>query len=275
MAILRFWAYAVDRWRQAVPALSLTHHLLAQLFFPTFVNGPVESVRRLAGPWPRPTSDDLRHGAARALYGVVKMVLVALVFPADWMSDLGRLGTMTVVERWGWAVALYGWFFLGFSAWSDVAIGLARICGHVAPENFDAPWRATTVVDFWHRWHVSFGVWLRDYVYIPLGGNRRHRWLNVLATFVVSAAWHVWGTLKLLGFGYFPVSAWSGFLLWGMLHAFAVLATRRHPDDGGRAWVARGLVFLFAAWAWIPFFRPANLSTWTLVESLARMWWPF
>jgi drug/metabolite transporter superfamily protein YnfA len=85
----------------------------------------------------------------------------------------------------------------------------------------------------------------------------------------------VWGTLKLLGFGYFPVSAWSGFLLWGMLHAFAVLATRRHPDDGGRAWVARGLVFLFAAWAWIPFFRPANLSTWTLVESLARMWWPF
>jgi D-alanyl-lipoteichoic acid acyltransferase DltB (MBOAT superfamily) len=138
------------------------------------------------------------------------------------------------------AVLLWLWFYASFSAWSDLAIGAARLCGRTVPENFDRPWRAADPSDFWRRWHVSFGCWLRDYVYVPLGGSRRGRARNVALTFLVSACWHVWGTLKLLGPGYYPPLAWTGLLLWGALHAAAVIAVprlRRRPGT----WSARTL----------------------------------
>ena len=164
---------------------------------------------------------------------------------------------------------LYVWFYLSFSAWSDVAIGLARLCGRTVRENFDRPWDATDPADFWRRWHVSFGVWLRDHVYIPLGGNRRHRTLNVVAVFAVSAAWHVWGTLKLLGFGFYPPRAWIGFFVWGALHALAVVAWPRPGAE--RATLSRVATFLFAALAWMPFFAPPDVGWAGMARMLARM----
>src|SRR5207237_844277 len=90
---------------------------------------------------------------------------------------------------WLWGALLYAWFYLSFSAWSDVAIGVGALCGRRVQENFAYPWAAIDPADFWRRWHISLGLWLRDYVYIPLVGNRRHRGANVLAPFGVSAAW--------------------------------------------------------------------------------------
>jgi alginate O-acetyltransferase complex protein AlgI len=222
-------------------------------------------------PLPPVGASDVRAGLVRVATGVVRILGAALLMPLDGTAALGDGPTASALHLWLWAGRLYAWFYLSFSAWSDVAIGLSRLCGRGVRENFDRPWLATDPSDFWRRWHVSLGVWLRETVYVPLGGNRRHRALNVAAVFAVSAAWHVWGTLKLLGFGYYPPRAWIGFATWGALHALAVTAIGRHREPTRSAAVARLATFAFAAFAWIPFFTPASVSWTGMARMLARM----
>jgi hypothetical protein len=219
-------------------ALAARRFLLAVVFFPTVVNGPIETPHAFARNWEEPA---LVPALLRVARGVGKLVLVAFLFAPGWTGGLAFAGLESTPRLWLWGIRLYVWFYLGFSGWSDVAIGLARASGRVVPENFDRPWLARDPAEFWRRWHVSLGVWLRDYVYVPLGGRRR-RALNVLLTFLVSAAWHIWGSVKLLGLGFFGPHAWDGFLLWGLLNALGVLASRPVASwhaGGGGAWRLR------------------------------------
>jgi hypothetical protein len=270
----RCWAYLLDRGRGS-PRLAASRFLLSIAFFPTAVNGPIEAPHAFAGEWETPA---LGAGLVRVARGVAKLVLVAFLFAPGWTGGLAFAGLEPTHRLWLWGIALYVWFYLGFSGWSDVAIGLARACGRRVPENFDHPWLARDPADFWRRWHVSLGLWLRDYVYVPLGGRRR-RALNVGVTFLVSAAWHIWGSVKLLGLGFFGPHAWDGFLLWALLNALGVLASRPlaawHAGGGGRVALARVATFLFAAWCWIPFFLPPGVSLETCLHMLTRMLWPF
>jgi len=284
IAILRLWGYAWDRWHGVGPRASLRELLLAVFFFPTFVNGPIETPRQFAADWRatdgRPDAEALARGLARVALGAAKLVLIGLALPPGWTGVLANGADASAAVLWRWAVLLYVWFFLSFSAWSDVAIGLALLCGRRVQENFFAPWRAPEPADFWRRWHVSLGLWLRDYVYIPLGGNRRHRALNVLVVFGVSAAWHVWGSLKLLGFGYFPPRGWGGLALWGGLHTLGVLAAGplRRAGVGRALWptaAGRVATFLFASLCWVPFFLPGGVSLRECLAMLARMVFPF
>jgi hypothetical protein len=273
MALLRVWAYAVDRANGTMPAPPLGRYLVAMLFFPTFVNGPIEPARRLADPWPTPTTHDLWEGLRRIAIGCLLMLAIGVAFPPGWTARLADAPRAGAMQLWTWGGLLYLWFLLSFSAWSDVAIGLGRICGRRVEENFARPWQAVGVADFWHRWHISLGHWLRDYVYVPLGGGRRWRARNVLVVFAVSAAWHVWGALKVLGFGYYPPIAWSGFACWGLLHGLGVAYGPRPRSDRAGAW--RLATFAFAAWAWIPFFLPASVPPLAGARVLLRMLWPW
>ena len=283
VAFLRFHAYAWDRLRGGAPADPRGRFLLAMFFFPTFVNGPIEVPRRFEGDWVPARAAARREagwrGLGRVALGSAKLALVALAFSPGWTSVLAGGHEAAAGRIWLWGALLYVWFYLSFSAWSDVAIGLGALAGRRVPENFAAPWQALDPADFWRRWHVSLGLWLRDYVYIPLGGNRRHRALNVVLTFVASAAWHVWGSVKLLGLGFFGPQAWGGFLLWGLLNAAGVLASpwfgRAVPVTvrGGRG--ARAVAtFLFACLCWIPFFLPPGVPLRTGLTMLVRMVWP-
>ena len=267
MLLLRAIGYARERRQGVLGFPGVTGALRALFFFPTFVNGPVETPRTaLAAPIGIATAADVRTGLGRIARGAAKMTLVALALPPRWTQVLSGAPEAGALSLWTVAVGLWVWFYLAFSAWSDVAIGLARLCGVRVVENFDRPWRATDPSDFWRRWHVSLGAWLRDVVYVPLGGNRRHRAANVLAVFLVSGAWHVWGTLKLLGFGYYPPRAWLGFFVWAVLHAAAVSVAGR-----GRGVAAQAATFLFAAFAWMPFFMPADVTAAELARVLLRM----
>jgi D-alanyl-lipoteichoic acid acyltransferase DltB (MBOAT superfamily) len=272
---LRCWAYLLDRRRSGAPRLAPGRFLLSIVFFPTAVQGPIEAPHAFTRQWEPPA---LLPGLARVVLGVAKLVLVEALFEPGWTGGLAFAGLDGTPRLWLWGVRLYVWFYLVFSAWSDVAIGLARCCGRVVPENFDRPWLARDPAEFWRRWHVSLGHWLRDYVYIPLGGGRRRRALNVLLTFLVSAAWHIWGSVKFLGMGLFGPHAWDGFLLWGLLNAAGVLASRPiaawHAAGGGRVALARTATFLFAAFCWIPFFMPSGVTLETCLHMLARMLWP-
>jgi D-alanyl-lipoteichoic acid acyltransferase DltB (MBOAT superfamily) len=270
MALLRFVAWARGRWRGEIPRASAERTFRAFVFFPTFVNGPVERAPELTAPLGPPA---VAPGLARIGIGVAKIAAVALLLPPRWTAVLSQGPEAAWLQLWLWAILLYVWFYLSFSAWSDVAIGLGLVCGRQVRENFDRPWDATDPADFWRRWHVSFGVWLRDQVYVPLGGNRRHRAANVVAVFLVSAAWHVWGTLKILGLGYYPPRQWLGFFLWGALHAVAVILWPRGAHE--HVTLARAATFLFAAFAWVPFFIPGDVSWPGLGRMLARMLLPF
>jgi len=272
---LRCWAYLLDR-RRGAPRLAPARFLLANVFFPTMVQGPIETAHAFGRRWEPPA---LLPGLARVARGFAKLVVVEALFEPGWTGGLAFAGLESAPRLWLWAFRLYVWFYLVFSGWTDVGIGLARCCGRVVPENFDRPWLARDPAEFWRRWHVSLGVWLRDYVYIPLGGNRRRWALNVALTFLVSASWHIWGSVKFLGMGLFGPHAWDGFLLWGLLHAIGVLASRPvaawYARGGGRVAVARVATFLFASWCWIPFFMSAGVTLETCLHMLTRMLWPF
>lgn len=279
MVVLRFYGYAWDRWRGRMAAEPFRRFLLAMFFFPTFVNGPVETPRQLQSNWLPPEERHLGSGLGRVAVGIAKIAFAAVVFPAGWTDGLRVAVDAPALTLWLWAVRLYVWFYISFSGWSDVGVGLGHLAGRRVQENFESPWAATDPADFWRRWHLSLGIWLRDYVYIPLGGGRRNREVNILITFLVSALWHIWGGAKLLGLGYFGPRAWGGFLLWGVLNAGGVIAARQmgRVVKAGGSWGRAGgriATFLFAAFCWMPFFLPVGMSLATFCTMLARMIWP-
>lgn len=298
---LRCVAYLVDRRGRDVPSRPLHEFLTATLFFPTFVNGPIETTEQLArhrtkGPLVE-TWDELRAYAARLpacggrfAWGATKVLLATFYLGQDNETIFATAGTSVGhIRLWLWAAELYFTFYVIFSGWTDVAISLARVIGYDLMENFDAPWKSRSVGEFWRRWHISFGVWLKNYVYIPLGGNRRHAALNVLLTFLASGLWHVWGALKVLGLEGYPPIAWTGFIVWGLLNGIGQIVTRQWNNlsalEPARQFVRgtipapvrdranQAMAFGFVALAWIPFFLPPWIEPDTFWRIFLRMFY--
>ena len=186
--------------------------------FPQLIAGPivryVDVDRALEGR--KTTWEDLSEGIFLFLTGLGKKVLLA-----------NPLGELTVIFRdadeksllfyWLYAIAFVLHIYFDFSGYSDMAVGLGRIFGFRFPRNFDYPYISGSVTEFWRRWHMTLGGWFRDYVYIPLGGNRvsRGRWvLNILAVWMLTGLWHG--------------AAWN-FVLWGLLFAVLLLAEKWLP----------------------------------------------
>jgi hypothetical protein len=164
--------------------------------------------------------------------------------------------------------------YLGFSAWSEAAIGCGRLAGVVLPENFDHAHRAYGIADFWRRWNIRLGWWMRTYVYLPLGGSRRQLARNTTAVFVATALYHHLGGLKLLGPA--PIlwpSFYLGWLAWAALNTAGTLGTRRWaPPEGALG--ARDVAiiagsFLFSCVALQTAFLPAGLG-WAALAAIFR-----
>jgi len=142
--------------------------------------------------------------------------------------------------------------YYDFDGYSDMAIGLAGTLGLRVPENFDRPYGATSLRDFWRRWHMSLSSWIRDYVYVPLGGNRRHRALNLLTAMAVCGLWHG--------------AAWH-FAVWGVYHGAGLAGEaalrRSRPElfaDGPvRNRLRQAVCFGFVSYGWLIFFYPLRV----------------
>jgi len=247
-------SYAVDMYRgQYPPARSMLHYLAWVTLFPYILAGPIiryghvgaqlESVPR------RLSSALVASGLFFLVLGLAKKMLVADVM-APYVNELfahpGRLGLWSA-----WAAAL-GYtlqLYFDFSGYSDMAVGVALLIGLRFPQNFDSPYKAVNPSDFWRRWHMSLSAWLRDYLFIPLGGSRGSTLLtvrNLLITFVLAGLWHgaawtfvVWG------------------LLWGVFQSVHVVA-RKYGLTPGWTWLNRLLTFAAAVLAWV-FFRAASV----------------
>ena len=206
-------SYVVDVYRGEAKAQRSFIDLAAYIaMFPQLIAGPIVRYSDIAAQLAdrRTTLSDLALGARRFVLGLGKKVLLANVFFE--LITLFKASTdRSVLFYWLYAAACVLNIYFDFSGYSDMAIGLGRIFGFRYLENFDYPYISASITEFWRRWHMSLGSWFRDYVYIPLGGNRvsKIKWLrNILVVWLLTGLWHG--------------AAWN-FVLWGLF--FAVFLT--------------------------------------------------
>ncbi len=203
-------SYTMDVYRGEVRAeKNFFKYALFVSFFPQLVAGPIERSKNLLhqiNERHRFDADRVRSGLMLMLYGYFQKVVLAeylgIVVDSVYNSYLERTGFQLVVATVCFALQIY----CDFGSYSNIAIGAARVMGFRLMENFNTPYFAVSVADFWRRWHISLSTWFRDYLYIPLGGNRRgklRKWFNLMAVFLVSGLWHgaswhyvVWGGIN-------------------------------------------------------------------------------
>jgi D-alanyl-lipoteichoic acid acyltransferase DltB (MBOAT superfamily) len=242
-------------------------------FFPHLVAGPIVRPAELI-PQIETPRDPRRVDTSRAFYliatGLFKKVVIANYLASSIVDQVfatpGQHSSLEIlIAIYAYAVQIYA----DFSGYTDIAIGIALLLGFQFPQNFDSPYAAVSVQDFWRRWHMTLSRWLRDYVYIPLGGNRRGRvatYRNLMLTMLIGGLWHG--------------AAWT-FVVWGGLHGSALVWDRwRHERRGGaepretpwRRWRARFLTFQFVCFAWIFFRADSFAAAWDMIVGLFTRW---
>jgi alginate O-acetyltransferase complex protein AlgI len=244
--------------------------LLYMSFFPQLVAGPIVRAAYFLPQLERPSTEPIPIAAALLLItgGLFKKVVIAnylatgLVDPV-FAAPTSYGGPDLLLATYGYAVQIY----CDFSAYSDMAIALAALLGFRFPANFDQPYRAQRLREFWRRWHISLSTWLRDYLYKPLGGNRHGRlktYRNLLLTMLLGGIWHGAG--------------WK-FVMWGALHGGGLAVERLiEPWLGRRSLTPAGkivatlIVFHFVCFAWI-FFRAEDFAVaWLYIRGLGAGW---
>jgi alginate O-acetyltransferase complex protein AlgI len=221
--------------------------------FPHLVAGPILKFSYLADQLENRTLsvEKFARGAAFVAMGLAKKILLAN--PAGKVADITfNAGSVGALDAWFGAIAYGFQIYFDFSAYSDMAIGLGLMLGFVFAKNFDSPYKSASITEFWHRWHISLSSWLRDYLYIPLGGNRRghlRTYVNLMMVMLLGGLWHG--------------ASWN-FVIWGGIHG-GMLAFER--SQGRQATFLRlprvaqvALTFVIVTFAWV-FFRARDLPS--------------
>lgn len=254
--IFKSISYVIDYYRGDVEReKSFIRHATFVSFFPILMLGPIERAGNLLPQLcktPKISKQDIADGFSLFIVGLFKKVALAdyLAMYVDKVYDApGQFHAPALIL----ATFLYSWqIYFDFSGYTDMARGVARMMGFRLMLNFNNPYLATGLGDFWSRWHISLSTWFRDYVYIPLGGNRKGRfntYRNMFLTLVISGLWHG--------------AAWT-FIIWGAVHALGYSCTRELEraafyKDRVPKIVKQLLVFIFVSFAWI-FFRADTIN---------------
>ncbi len=207
-------SYLVDIYRGDETPRNLIDTMLYLVFFPKISSGPIVLYKDFfAMQWKKNTAEQWVSGINRIIIGISKKVIVADYF-CGVIEQMGNISSMDQ-ETALLSILLYGFqIYFDFSGYSDMAIGLGRLLGFPMKENFNFPYRSLSITEFWRRWHISLGTIFREYLYIPLGGNRRGKkktLLNLAIVFFLTGLWHG------AGFNY---------ILWGMIHGVAMIFER-------------------------------------------------
>ena len=228
-------SYTVDVYRGEVRAQRKPIDLACYVtFFPQLIAGPIVRYKDIAAQLrDRPQNlDNLRLGTGRFLVGLGKKVLLA-----NLLGEVCAAWRVTedpsVLFSWLYALSYTLHIYFDFSGYSDMAIGLGKLFGFSFPENFNYPYISRSITEFWRRWHMSLGTWFRDYVYIPLGGNRKgkgRQFLNILIVWMLTGFWHG--------------AAWN-FLLWGLYFALLLMAEKAGLPVRGRVYTLAAVVLGF------------------------------
>jgi D-alanyl-lipoteichoic acid acyltransferase DltB (MBOAT superfamily) len=249
-------AYLVDAYRGETREYRFLHYALFVTFFPQLIAGPIVHHKQMLPQFThnsmyRLKASNLAVGITIFTLGLFKKVVLAdgvAVYATPIFSAAETGIELTFFEAWGGALAYTLQLYFDFSGYSDMAIGLAKMFGVKLPLNFNSPYKSTSVIDFWRRWHITLSTFLRDYLYIPLGGSRKgsvRRLTNLMITMLLGGLWHGAG--------------WT-FVLWGGLHGLYLIVNHRfRAAFSGRkrsrfSFVAAWALTMFAVIvAWVPF----------------------
>lgn len=261
-------AYLIDTYRGVATEYRFINYVLFVSFFPHLIAGPIVHHAEIMPQFEKKRVFRFHPGlVAQGLtiffLGLFKKVGIAdnlAPFSDAFFAAVHSGATPSLLESWIGALAFGLVIYFDFSAYSDMAIGLARIIGIRFPDNFNAPYQATNIIDFWRRWHMTLSRFLRDYVYIPLGGSRlgeTRRTVNLMATMLIGGLWHG--------------ASWT-FVVWGGLHGLYLSinhAWNRAKLGGIGPWPGRLLTFLAVTVAWVFFRAQTFTDAWTILGGMA------
>lgn len=270
-------AFLVDVYRGYAREYSFVHYLMFVTYFPHLIAGPLFHHKQMMPQFTRPETyrvnlENLNAGLSIFILGLAKKVLIAdgLAEYASPVFDAARDGkVLMLAEAWIGALAYTLQLYFDFSGYSDMAIGLALMFNVRLPLNFDSPYKSVSIIDFWRRWHMTLSAFLRNYLYIPLGGNRKggaRRYVNLMATMLLGGLWHGAG--------------WT-FVVWGGLHglylainhAWRAFKARVSWGDGGPAarFGAGALTFLAVVVGWVFFRADSFPSAWSMLSAMTGL----
>jgi D-alanyl-lipoteichoic acid acyltransferase DltB (MBOAT superfamily) len=255
-------AYLVDTYQGKVNEAKFLHYLLFITYFPHLIAGPVLHHAEMMPQFGRPSSyrfssKNLAVGLSIFAIGLAKKVLIAdnLAPHANFLFDQSDI--FSLIVAWGGVLAYAFQLYFDFSGYSDMAIGISLIFGIRLPLNFDSPYKSVNIIEFWRRWHMTLSRFLRDYLYVPLGGNRKgpvRRYVNLLLTMLLGGLWH---------------GAGLNFVIWGALHGiylvinhgWSALASAMRFPRSSRLWMVCSVALTFASVcvAWV-FFRAPDIG---------------
>lgn len=257
-------SYLVDLRRGDGPHYQLRKFCLFIFLFPHLIAGPIirhnEIIPQFSlSPFRPGLSKRFAYGIAFFVIGCVKKVFIA--DPLAGVADpiFASAQSPAFGDAWLGALAFTFQLFLDFSAYSEMAIGLGLMLGFQFPDNFNVPYRATSIREFWRRWHMTLSRFLRDYLYIPLGGSR-NGWLTyVKATLITMGLCGLWH-----GAGF-------TFVVWGLAHGLALIVCRLWEDRGRPlpATLAWGITMLFVIISWVLFRAPDFATAWAMLSGMA------
>jgi alginate O-acetyltransferase complex protein AlgI len=248
------FAYITDSYKGETKGYKFLDFSLFVCFFPQLIAGPIVHHKKIMPQFEdennkKFNSDNFIRGTYMFLMGLVKKIMIADTFAILANSGYGSAAHLSFVDAWLVSLSYCIQLYFDFSGYCDMAIGSALLFNINLPLNFNSPYKSTNIQDFWRRWHITLGSFLREYIYIPLGGNRDGEFntsKNLVITFLIGGIWHG--------------ANWN-FLIWGFLHGIAVavhrawLTTKIAVNDT----VGIIITFLFVNFAWV-FFRATSFS---------------
>jgi alginate O-acetyltransferase complex protein AlgI len=246
-------SYAIDVYRgDARPMRRFTDYMCFEAFFPDLVAGPIIRYAALEEQMRvrQHTLDKFARGVAFFALGMGKKILLAN--PMGHIADTAfAAGPQHTADAWFGVVGYAFQIYFDFSGYSDMAVGLALMMGFVLIQNFDSPYKSHSITEFWRRWHISLSTWLRDYLYIPLGGNRKgptRTYVNLMTVMLLGGLWHG--------------ASWN-FVIWGGIHGGMLGLERKlgekHPLRRLPRWLGVASTFLVVCISWV-FFRAKTLG---------------
>ena len=264
-------SYVVEvYWGKQKPEKDFVTYSLYVMYFPQLVAGPIERAANLLHQFhakPLFNSALAAEGMRQILWGFFKKIVIADTCAAYSNAAFGQYESLSALSLLLGAVAFAFQIYGDFSGYSDIALGASKLFGIELMRNFNLPYFATSIPDFWRRWHISLSTWFRDYVYIPLGGSRVSGWKfyrNVFIIFLLSGFWHG--------------ANWT-FIIWGLIHAivyciyFAIWGNAKQKSEQAapiwKSWIGGLITFGVVVLAWI-FFRAKNVNeAWGYLHAMA------
>jgi len=242
-------AFLVDAYKNEVKEYDLIRYMLFVTYFPHLLAGPILHHKEMMPQFANIRNKVINYkNIALGLFvfsiGLFKKVVIADTFAVWATQGFDTATTLSFFEAWATSLSYTFQLYFDFSGYTDMAIGASLLFNIKLPINFNSPYKATNIQDFWRRWHITLSRFLRDYIYIPLGGNQKgsfRTYSNLMATFVIGGLWHGAG--------------WT-FVFWGFLHGLALVIHRIWQSLGLRLWngLAWFITFNFINIAWV-FFR--------------------